>query len=138
MRFAAFTVASLFAHAALAGGTVEPKTQAAPAVAATNLAEAIVQVTFPRGSPFKKPRPPELRVMDAKSGRFVVSVRAKEWTAKSATYAVSLPVGQSYSLRWSQPGHLGSFAEVALAEDASGRVVYRIPYIPQSLMADAR
>ena len=96
-------------------------------------AEAIVHVAFPAGT--FKPRPPELKVIHSLTGRHMAQVRAKEWTARSAVYSVSLPSGHRYGLRMALPGEMGSFAQVALAEDASGKLVFKVPYAPRRAMA---
>jgi hypothetical protein len=131
MRLAALAFVALLAGKALASET-DAGERAPSARAHSGVAEAVVQVAFPHGSPFPKPRPPELRVEDAKSGLLIKSVRAQAWTKRTATYAMALPAGRTYSVRWTLPGHTGSFGEFALAEDAAGKVTYRIPYVPKA------
>jgi hypothetical protein len=109
---------------------------ALPALAVPK-AEAVLKVGFPRGNPFAKGRLPELQIVDAKSQRLVASVRPKEWTTKSVTYATPLNTGKTYVLRWNSPGAELPFAELPVASHVEGTVVYRIPYVPRIRLAQA-
>ncbi len=90
-------------------------------------AEAVLTVAFLGKSPFGK-RPPALSLVDADTLAEVAVVRAREWTPKSATYAASLPTGHAYKLRFAVEDAPRAFAEVAIAADATGKLMFRIPY----------
>jgi hypothetical protein len=62
-------------------------------------------------------------------------VRAREWTLRSATYSVSLPVGHRYGLHFAVPGETGSFARLSLPVEAEGTLIYRVPYTPAPAIA---
>ena len=93
--------------------------------------EAVLKVGFPQGNPFGKNRLPALEVLDAGSQKIVASLRAKEWTQKSATYETALPAGKTYSLRWALASADAPFALLPIASEVSGTVVFRIPYVPR-------
>ena len=133
MRVAALAFAALIAGSALA--KQHDDQESVPSARKSSGVEAVLQIAFPHGSPFPKPRPPEIKVVDAKTGLFVKSVRAQAWTKRTATYAMALPAGHTYAVLWEQPGHTGQFGEFALASDAAGKVTYRIPYVPKAAAA---
>ena len=93
-------------------------------------AEAVFKVAFPRGNPFAKL--PALEVVEVESQKIVATVRAKEWTSKSATYEAALAAGKTYSLRFAQPGETATFAELPIDAEVSGSVTFRIPYLPRA------
>ncbi len=131
MRLAlAFAAVALFASSVLAEQPEEPIAAGGRAVAR---AEAEVHVAFASGK--FKPRPPELKVVDSVTGEAVAKVRPREWTLRSATYTVSLPVGHRYGLHFALPGEVGSFARLSMPVEAEGTVIYRVPYAPASTVA---
>jgi hypothetical protein len=106
---------------------------AASAPAKATRAEAVVTVAFLGKSPFGK-RPPALSLVDSETQAEVAVVRAREWTPKSATYSASLPTGHAYRLRFAEQAAPHAFAEVAIAADASGKLMFRIPYAPKPVV----
>jgi hypothetical protein len=56
----------------------------------------------------------------------------------SATYAATLVTGKVYSLRWAAPGADAAFAELPVARDVEGTLVFRVPYVPRAKAAVTR
>ena len=121
MRAAVVTAAFLAVSSSFAG---------AHARSATATAEAVFKVGFPRGNPFAKL--PALEVVELESQKVVATVRAKEWTPKQAVYEAALAPGKTYELRWAQPGEAAVFAALPIDAEATGSVIFRIPYVPRA------